>query len=83
LLLEKFPVHDGMARGEAVAAMPVRDPVDLAVERLVGMGFEEDRVKKALAKTDTGSGVSFDRALAALVKERERRRRLERIERMG
>ncbi|KAL9131426.1 MAG: hypothetical protein Q9217_000640 [Psora testacea] len=50
----------------------VRDPVDVAVERLVDMGFEPAKAKKALADTDTGNSVDFDGALELLVRERKR-----------
>ena len=36
------------------------------------MGFEEARVKKALAETDSGNSVSFEKALERLVRERKR-----------
>lgn len=36
------------------------------------MGFEERRAKKALADTDSGHSVDFDRAVEVLVKERKR-----------
>ncbi|KAL9630982.1 MAG: hypothetical protein Q9164_006137, partial [Protoblastenia rupestris] len=38
----------------------VRDPVDVAVEKLVSMGFAPAKAKKALADTDTGNSVDFD-----------------------
>lgn len=50
----------------------VRDPVDVAVEKLVGMGFEPKMAQKALAETDTGNSVDFDAALLWLVRERKR-----------
>ncbi|KAL9105026.1 MAG: hypothetical protein Q9163_000123 [Psora crenata] len=50
----------------------VRDPVDVAVEKLVGMGFEPAKAKKALAITDTGNSIDFDAALEHLVRERKR-----------
>ena len=50
----------------------VRDPVDVAVERLVSMGFESAKAKKALANTDTGNSINFDTALEHLVRERKR-----------
>ena len=50
----------------------VRDPVDVAVERLVYMGFEPAKAKRALACTDTGNSVDFEGALEALVRERKR-----------
>ena len=50
----------------------VRDPVDVAVERLVSMGFESAKAKRALAETDTGNSVDFDGALEQLVRERKR-----------
>lgn len=50
----------------------VRDPVDVAVDRLVAMGFEQKKAAKALAETDTGNSVDFARALEWLVRERKR-----------
>lgn len=50
----------------------VRDPVDIAVDRLVAMGFEEKKAKKALAETDTGESIDFDKAVEILVRERKR-----------
>lgn len=50
----------------------VRDPVDVAVDRLVAMGFDEKKSKKALADTDSGNSIDFDQAVEALVKERKR-----------
>ena len=50
----------------------VRDPADVAVDRLVAMGFDERRAKKALADTDSGNSVDFDKAVAVLVRERKR-----------
>ena len=50
----------------------VRDPVDVAVERLVAMGFESAKAKRALANTDTGNSVDFEGALEQLVRERKR-----------
>ena len=61
----------------------VRDPVDLAMERLVAMGFDEQKAKKALAQTDSGNGIDFDRALTKLVKDKKRAERLERLNKMG
>lgn len=50
----------------------VRDPVDIAVDRLVAMGFEEKKAKKALAETDTGESIDFEKAVEILVRERKR-----------
>lgn len=50
----------------------VRDPVDVAVDRLVAMGFDEKKAKKALADTDSGNSVDFEKAVEALVRERKR-----------
>ena len=61
----------------------VKDPVDSAVERLVGMGFDETRVKRALAETDSGNRINFDNALTKLIKEKEKLERLERLKKMG
>lgn len=38
----------------------------------MGMGFEERRAKKALADTDSGNSVNFERAVEVLVRERKR-----------
>lgn len=51
---------------------PVRDPVDVAIDRLIKMGFDEKRAKKALAETDTGNNIDFDKAVEILVRERKR-----------
>ena len=48
----------------------VRDPVDVAVDRLVAMGFDEKKSKKALADTDSGNNIDFNKAAEALVRER-------------
>lgn len=50
----------------------VRDPVDVAVDRLVAMGFEKSKAVKALAETDTGNSIDFARALESLVRDRKR-----------
>ena len=50
----------------------VRDPVDVAVDRLVAMGFDEKKAKKALADTDSGNSVDFEQAVEVLVRERKR-----------
>ncbi|KAL9004918.1 MAG: hypothetical protein Q9188_002269 [Gyalolechia gomerana] len=50
----------------------VRDPVDVAVDRLVAMGFDEKKAKKALADTDSGNSVNFEKAVEVLVRERKR-----------
>lgn len=54
------------------AGPQVRDPVDVAVDRLVGMGFEKKKAARALAETDTGNSVDFAKALEWLVRERKR-----------
>lgn len=36
------------------------------------MGFNEQKAKKALADTDSGNSVDFDRAVEVLVRERKR-----------
>lgn len=50
----------------------VRDPVDIAVDRLVAMGFEDRKAKKALAESDTGESIDFEKAVEILVRERKR-----------
>lgn len=54
------------------AGPQVRDPVDTATDRLVGMGFEKSKARRALAETDTGNSVDFEAALEWLVRERKR-----------
>lgn len=54
------------------AGPQVRDPVDVAVDRLVAMGFDSRKAAKALADTDTGNSVDFDGALQTLVRDRKR-----------
>ena len=50
----------------------VRDPVDVAVERFVAMGFDKVKAGKALAETDTGNSIDFAAAMEWLVRERKR-----------
>lgn len=50
----------------------MRDPVDLAVEEFIGMGFDEGKAVKALAETDTGNSIDFAAAMEWLVRERKR-----------
>ena len=54
------------------AGPQVKDPVDVAVEKLVAMGFESNKCKKALAETDTGNSIDFAAAMEWLVRERKR-----------
>lgn len=54
------------------AGPQVRDPVDVAVDRLVAMGFDEGKAAKALAETDTGNSIDFAAAMEWLVRERKR-----------
>ena len=54
------------------AGPQVKDPVDVAVEKLVAMGFEQHKCKKALAETDTGNSIDFAAAMEWLVRERKR-----------
>lgn len=57
---------------DACLSPQVRDPVDIALERLIEMGFDKKIAVKALADTDTGNNVDFDRALETLVRQRKR-----------
>ena len=61
----------------------MRDPVDVAVEKLIAMGFEEGKAKKALAETDSGNNINFEKAVRMLTKERDRRKVMNRLDRMG
>ena len=54
------------------AGPQVRASVDLAVEKLVIMGFEAGKAKKVLADTDTGNSINFDDALKYLVRDVKR-----------
>ena len=76
--------HPHPSHAPAVPSGPqVRDPVDVAVERLTAMGFEEGRAKRALAETDSGNSIDFEKAVSVLVREREKKRVMGRLERMG
>lgn len=65
----------------SVASQPpkgpqVRDPVDLAMEKLVGeMGFDEKEATRALAQTDTGDSLDVPAAVKLLQREARRRER--------
>ena len=50
----------------------VRDPVDVAVDKFVAMGFDKAKAGKALAETDTGNSIDFAAAMEWLVRERKR-----------
>lgn len=69
-----FSIHDGEfdAAHETSLGPQFRDPVDIALEGLVKMGFDKKTAVKALADTDTGNNVDFDRALDTLVRQRKR-----------
>ncbi|KAL6722098.1 hypothetical protein ACLMJK_001204 [Lecanora helva] len=54
------------------AGPQVRDPVDVAVEQFVAMGFDKVKAGKALAETDTGNSIDFAAAMEWLVRERKR-----------
>ena len=67
--------------GEVVVGQPpkgpqVRDPVDMAMEKLVGMGFEEKDATRALAQTDTGDALDVEAAIKLLQREARRKERL-------
>lgn len=78
IVIQPLPVCSSSQEKELVSGFnvslepQVRDPVDVAVDRLVAMGFDEKKSKKALADTDSGNRVNFDKAVEALVKERKR-----------
>ena len=61
----------------------VRDPVDIAVDKMVEMGFDEASAKKALANTDNGGRIDVEKAIRILTKQKKRAERLERLDRMG
>ncbi|KAL8853804.1 MAG: hypothetical protein Q9221_001447 [Calogaya cf. arnoldii] len=66
------PLNHPTVRLPVPSGPQVRDPVDVAVDRLVAMGFDEKKAKKALADTDSGNSVDFEKAVEALVRERKR-----------
>ncbi|KAL8998985.1 MAG: hypothetical protein Q9169_002091 [Polycauliona sp. 2 TL-2023] len=66
------PLNHHTVRLPVPSGPQVRDPVDVAVDRLVAMGFDEKKAKKALADTDSGNSVDFEKAVEALVRERKR-----------
>lgn len=81
---DRAPSHDHHRPVPQVPLGPqVRDPVDVAVEKLTALGFDETVAKKALAETDTGHSVSFERAVSRLMKQRERQKIMNRLDRMG
>ena len=61
----------------------VIDPVDVAVERLTAMGFDEARAKKALAETDNRNNANFEKAVELLLKQREKKKMEARLRRIG
>ena len=73
---QELYIRPTLSSSNSFSAAPVgpqvRDPVDVAIDRLVAMGFDEKKSKKALADTDNGNGIDFDQAVEALVRERKR-----------
>ena len=81
---EKFAVlPEEESQGGFYFPPQVQNSFDPAVETLVGMGYETESVRKALIQTATGNVINFDTALSRLKKDRERRKRLERLDTMG
>jgi len=81
---EKLPLHPNSQPTPVIPSGPqVRDPVDVAVEKLIAMGFEEGKAKKALAETDSGNNINFEKAVKMLMKERDRKKVMNRLDRMG
>ncbi|MCJ1248210.1 hypothetical protein MMC30_005427 [Trapelia coarctata] len=81
---EKLPLHPNSQPTPVIPSGPqVRDPVDVAVEKLIEMGFEEGKAKKALAETDSGNRIDFEKAVKMLMKERDRKKVMNRLDRMG
>lgn len=78
VMIQPLPVYPSSLGKEFVSGFnvpfepQVRDPVDVAVDRLVAMGFDEKKSKKALADTDSGNHVDFNKAVETLVSERKR-----------
>ncbi|KAG2418848.1 hypothetical protein HFD88_001950 [Aspergillus terreus] len=72
------PVHTAPPTQLAPSTTPmyrpqVRDPVDQALELLVGqLGFAEEDAKWALKITDTGEGINADAAVDLLFQEQQR-----------
>ena len=69
-----FSIHDetSVPAPDKPLSPQVRDPADIALERLIEMGFDKKTAVKALADSDTGNNVDFDRALETLVRQRKR-----------
>jgi hypothetical protein len=61
----------------------IEDPVAPMIDQLVAMGFEEPKARKALSKNTRDNFIDFEQALASLVKQREIRKKMERLDRMG
>ncbi|KAL5364771.1 hypothetical protein BJX96DRAFT_188059 [Aspergillus floccosus] len=72
------PVHTAPPNQVAPSTAPmyrpqIRDPVDQALELLVGqLGFAEEDAKWALKITDTGEGINADAAVDLLLQEQQR-----------
>ena len=80
-----IPVHpnDGESERDFGARQQIRDPVDVAVERLVAMGYEEASAKRALAESDRGDRVDFGKAVKSLEREKRKKELKARLDRMG
>ena len=74
-VVRRLEASPTLSTSPAPQAPQVKDPVDMALERLVSMGFDEATAKKALAETDSGNAIDFDAAASKLMRERNARMR--------
>lgn len=75
-VVRRLEAAPALSTSPAPQGPQVKDPVDMALERLVAMGFDEGTAKKALAQTDSGNAINFDAAVNKLMQDRNGRLRL-------
>ena len=72
------PIHiphpAGLQQIQVPVGPQVIDPIDISLSKLLGLGYPEKAAKKALAETDSGNSVDFERAVAILERDGVRRR---------
>ena len=76
-VVKKLEASPRLCTSPAPQGQQVKDPVDMALEKLVAMGFDEANSKKALAETDSGNAIDFNAAVIKLVRERQGQMRVQ------
>ena len=76
--INSTPIHIPHPAGLQQIQIPIGpqviDPIDISLSKLLALGYPEKAAKKALAETDSGNSVDFERAVTILERDGVRRR---------